>query len=61
MADSYKFDRVQVSESLDALGQVVGSILVRGPDGWIALEPGPDGYVLTTHGVGNLPTWEPPL
>jgi hypothetical protein len=48
-----------VRESLDTLGKIVGSILVRGPDGWTVLLPGPEGYVLTTHGENELPTWEP--
>lgn len=46
--------------SLDALGQRVGTILVRTLDGWSIIEPGPEGYVLTSNGPTALPTWQPP-
>lgn len=49
-----------VSASLDALGNVPGSLLVRGHDGWEIILPGPEGYVLTAHGEEAIPTWEPP-
>lgn len=52
--------RAGVSESLDALGQTIGSIIVRAADGWTILEPGPEGYILTSHGPDQLPSWEPP-
>lgn len=48
-----------VSESLDAISQQVGSILVRTLDGWSWIPPGPEGYVLTSNGPANLPTWQP--
>lgn len=44
---------------LDVIGNVQGSILVRGPDRWIALEPGPIGYVLVI-GDGGVPEWQDP-
>ncbi len=36
-----------------------GSILYRGASGWVSLAPSTDGHVLTTHGAGENPTWEP--
>lgn len=52
--------RYGVSESLDALGDTVGGILVRGPDGWTVLPPGPPGFVLTSNGPNALPSWQAP-
>ncbi len=42
--------RNAVSESLDVLGIKRGSILVRLENGWLILEPGPAGEVLTSQG-----------
>lgn len=50
-----------VSKSLDGLGTTIGGIIVRGPDGWLVLAPGPLGYVLTSNGPNTLPSWEPPI
>jgi hypothetical protein len=52
--------RAGVSESLDALGDIVGGILVRGPEGWYVLPPGNPGDVLTSQGPDLLPAWLPP-
>jgi hypothetical protein len=49
-----------VSDSLDALGQQPGAIAIRTASGWSILEPGPLGYVLTSNGPFELPTWQPP-
>jgi hypothetical protein len=49
-----------VSASLDAISQAVGSILIRTTDGWAYLEAGPEGWVLTSNGPAQLPTWQPP-
>jgi hypothetical protein len=44
---------------LDALGDaVVGSILTRGPDGWVLLPPGSGGEELVGHGSGMEPSYE---
>lgn len=51
------FERLQ--KLLDVLSTTPGAILVRGPDTWIALEPGPVGYVLVI-GEGGVPTWVDP-
>ena len=36
-----------------------GDILFRGADDWQLLPADTDGEVLTTHGAGFNPTWEP--
>lgn len=47
-----------VSDSLDALSQVKGTMLIRGEELWTALTP-PDlpNYVLATQGPGLDPAW----
>lgn len=47
-----------VSESLDALAQTVGSVLVRSTDRWRAVVPGAIGDRLTYQGDTAPPTWE---
>lgn len=49
-----------VSEALDAISQTPGTILVRTAQGWIAIQPGPEGYVLTSTGPDSPPEWRPP-
>lgn len=49
-----------VSNSLDAIGQSAGQMLIRGPARWEPLEPGPIGYVLSSLGPDELPAWAPP-
>lgn len=49
-----------VSEALDSLSQQVGTILVRTREGWVPIEPGPAGYVLTSLGPDQIPEWRPP-
>lgn len=49
-----------VSEALDALSQEVGSILCRGPDGWVVIPAGAPGQVLTSNGEGDIPSWQDP-
>lgn len=44
---------------LDILGSTPGSILVRGPDRWIALLPGQVGDVLSIN-AGGIPQWVDP-
>lgn len=47
----------EVSESLDVISQVPGSMLIRGPQFWYGLLPGPAGYVLTSTGEDAEPIW----
>jgi hypothetical protein len=49
-----------VSASLDVMSQRAGALAVRTATGWSAIEPGPAGYVLTSNGPFELPTWQPP-
>jgi len=46
-----------VSDSLDALAQVVGSVLVRATDRWRSVVPGAIGQVLTYQGAAAAPIW----
>lgn len=48
----------ELQQALDALGNGVGSIIVRSANGWTVLAPGTDGYALVTHGVGEVPSWD---
>lgn len=50
---------IDIQSYLDTIGDEVGVILVRTSAGWIALSAGDDGDVLTSHGSGAQPTWEP--
>lgn len=52
-------DDERLQNLLDVLSDEPGAILVRGPDTWIALPPGPVGYVLVI-GDGGVPTWADP-
>jgi len=38
-------------------GQVQGAVLYFNGTNWVTLNPGTDGYVLTTHSTGNNPAW----
>ncbi len=48
-----------VSNSLDTVAQVVGSVLVRALDRWRAPTPGLLDEVLTLKGVDLIPAWAP--
>lgn len=48
-----------INTSLDQIASTWGSVLFRGTTDWEGLAPGTNGYVLTTHGPGADPTWEP--
>jgi len=48
---------IAISSLLDTLGITIGDIIVRGASSWQALAPGVNGYVFTSNGSGNLPTW----
>lgn len=52
--------RNDVSESLDVIGSVQGTILFRGLDWWSPLTPGTVGQVLTSNGPGADPEWKTP-
>jgi len=54
------FQMVTTQAALDVLSEAVGAMIIRGPDGWVALLPSTDGNVLTTHGSNETPTWETP-
>jgi hypothetical protein len=47
-------------DDLTITGAVSGSILYYNGSNWVKLDPGTDGQVLTTHGIGSPPTWETP-
>jgi len=49
-----------VTRVLDAISMQPGAILARGPDGWLAIPPGPDGHVLTSTGPNTIPEWRAP-
>lgn len=49
----------ELQRLLDLIGDEPGSILVRGPDKWIALHPGNLGDVLVI-GDGAIPEWVDP-
>lgn len=48
--------QINVSEALDALGNLPGGILVRQGEMWVFLPPGQPGQVLTID-VTGLPVW----
>lgn len=50
---------VTITQILDWISTTRGVVLFRGAAGWQALAPSSDGDVLTTHGAGADPTWEP--
>jgi hypothetical protein len=50
----------EVQAILDQISTTEGDVLYRGSADWVALAPGTDGDVLTTHGAGAAPTWEAP-
>jgi len=49
-----------VSDSLDAIAQTVGDLLVRAADRWRPITAGPINEVLTAKGPGVLPVWQAP-
>jgi hypothetical protein len=52
-------DQARLQAIMDVIGNTPGSILVRGPDRWIALQPGNVGDVLVI-GAGGMPEWTDP-
>jgi hypothetical protein len=50
-------EALSASQVLDWISATQGSILYRNATGWVALAPGTDGNVLTTHSTGANPTW----
>lgn len=49
-----------VTQSLDVVAQQRGNMLVRGPDLWMPLAAGPDGWLLTSRGELMEPHYAPP-
>lgn len=49
-----------ITSQLDGISTEEGSILYRGATAWQALAPGTAGYVLSTGGLGGVPSWIPP-
>jgi len=47
-----------VGYDLSINGQEQGSIIYFDGSNWVNLPPSDDGYILTTHGSGDNPTWE---
>lgn len=43
--------------ALDGIGGVQGDVLFRGASSWQALAPSTSGFVLSTQGAGQNPTW----
>lgn len=41
----------------DAVGGIQGAVIFRSATGWVRLDPGAAGYVLTAHGIFADPTW----
>lgn len=52
-------DYHRLQKLLDVISHEPGAILARGPDTWIAIPPGPIGYVLVIGDAG-VPTWADP-
>lgn len=50
-------DATEVGAILDLIGDTRGALLVRGAAGWQVVLPGPAGYVLTSQGAGDDPTY----
>lgn len=48
-----------LSETLDIIAQLPGSLIVRAELLWTSLPPGPAGYVLTSRGPGLTPEYQP--
>jgi hypothetical protein len=49
-----------VSESLDAIQQLPGGMMARGPSWWMPIAPGAVGEVLSVTAVDEPPTWQAP-
>ena len=59
MAEPQVTDAAMIQRMLDVLGATPGGILIRGPDRWIVLPPGPTGWVLAIN-AGGFPEWTDP-
>lgn len=55
----FRLANQQIQVLLDSIGLDPGSMLFRGPDGWLALEAGDAGTVLSSPGTGQPPLWIP--
>jgi hypothetical protein len=50
-------EAISISQVLDWISSTQGAVLYRGASAWVALAPGTNGDVLTTHGASANPTW----
>lgn len=51
--------REAVSQSLDTIAQLAGSMLARAATGWAEVPGGSPGEVLTSNGPAAIPSWQP--
>ena len=52
-----QLEAIPLPSDLNVSGQAQGSVLYFNGTNWVTLNPGTDGYVLTTHSTGANPTW----
>ena len=55
----FRLANQQIQVLLDSISIDVGTLLVRTAVGWVALDAGPNGDVLTALGPGAVPQWAP--
>lgn len=48
----------EIQGLLDTITDAPGDMLIRTPEGWVGLSAGADGYVLTSNGEGERPSWQ---
>jgi hypothetical protein len=56
---SFRLVAASIQQMLDTITNNVGSLLVRTDAGWVGLDAGATGDVLTSKGLGQAPDWEP--
>lgn len=56
---SARIANMNIQQGLDTISQTTGAMVVRIPDGWVALVPGDDGDILTFDALSGLPQWQP--
>jgi hypothetical protein len=56
---SARIANMNIQQGLDTISQTTGAMVVRTPDGWVALVPGDDGDILTFDSLSGLPQWQP--
>jgi hypothetical protein len=55
----YRMAVADIQSLLNTISNDIGSMLLRTSAGWVALQPGTGGYVLTSQGTSNPPIWLP--